>query len=73
MELDTHEISLVIQASMFDIKRPQVEILYDKNGEKYEEPRIVNLMEKNKKGQFKRSILKSIPPLDKIKIPEKYQ
>ena len=72
VELNTQEIALVIQASMFDIKRPQVEILYNKNGEKYKEPRIVNLMEKDKKGQFKRSIIKSIPPLEKFKIPDKY-
>ena len=73
VELDSHEIALVIQASMFDIKRPQVEILYDKFGEKYDEPRIMNLMEKNKKGQFKKSIVKSIPPLEKFSIPEKYR
>ncbi len=73
VELDTQEIALVIQASMFDIKRPQVEILYNKFGEKYDEPRIMNLMEKNKKGQFKKSIVKSIPPLEKFNIPEKYR
>ncbi len=73
VELDSQEIALVIQASMFDIKRPQVEILYDKFGEKYDEPRIMNLMEKNKNGQFKKSIVKSIPPLEKFSIPEKYR
>jgi hypothetical protein len=73
VELDSQEIALVIQASMFDIKRPQVEVLYDKFGEKYDEPRIMNLMEKNKNGQFKKSIVKSIPPLEKFSIPEKYR
>lgn len=71
VELDTKEIGLVIQASMLDIKRPQVEILYDNHGEKYKEPRIVNLVEKDKKGQYKRSIVKSISPKDKVLMPEK--
>ena len=71
VELDTKEIALVIQASMLDIKRPQVEILYDDHGEKYKEPRIVNLVEKDKKGQYKRSIVKSISPKDKVLVPEK--
>ncbi len=72
VELDSKEIALVIQASMLDIRRPQVEILYDGNGEKYKEPKIVNLVEKDKKGQYKRSIVKSVAPLDKFEIPDRY-
>ena len=57
---------------MFDIKRPQVEILYDKDGEKYKDPQIINLVEKDKRGRYKRSIKNSVSPLDKFKVPEKY-
>jgi len=66
VELNTREVAMVIQASMLDIRRPQVEILYNDKGEKLKEPFIVNLVEKNKKGQFKRSIVKSISPMDEI-------
>ena len=72
VELDTGEIAIVIQGSMFDIKRPQVEILYDKDGEKYKDPQIINLVEKDKRGRYKRSIKNSVSPLDKFKVPEKY-
>lgn len=72
VELDTKEIALVIQSSMLDIRRPQVEILYNSSGEKYKDPKIVNLVEKDKRGQYKRSIVKSISPLDHFQIPEKY-
>jgi len=60
VELDTGETALVIQGNVMDMKRPQVEILYNKNGEKYEEPKIVNLIDKDKRGKFKRSVVKSI-------------
>ena len=59
VELDTKEIALVIQSSMMDRKRPQVELLYDSNGEKYEQPGIVNLLEKDKKGKYKWCIRKN--------------
>jgi HD-GYP domain-containing protein (c-di-GMP phosphodiesterase class II) len=73
VELDSMEIGLVIQGSILDIRRPQIEILYNNNGEKYKNPPIVNLLEKNKKGQFRWTIMKSISPLDRYKIPEKYK
>jgi HD-GYP domain-containing protein (c-di-GMP phosphodiesterase class II) len=72
VELDTKEIALVIQSSMLDIKRPQIEILYDSTGEKYKEPKIVNLVEKDKRGQYRRSIAKSISPVDRFRVPDKY-
>jgi HD-GYP domain-containing protein (c-di-GMP phosphodiesterase class II) len=72
VELDSKEIALVIQSSMLDVKRPQVEILYDQTGEKYKEPKIVNLVEKDKRGQYKRSIVKSISPIDRFQVPDKY-
>ena len=71
VELTTKEVGLVIQPSVLDIRRPQVEILYDDEGNKYDEPYIVNLMEKDKNGVFKRSIVKTISPF-KFQIPSKY-
>ena len=72
VELDSREIGLVLQGSILDIRRPQIGILYNSEGEKYHNPPIVNLLEKNNKGQFRWTIMKSISPLDKFKIPEKY-
>lgn len=72
VELDTKEVALVVQGSLIDKKRPQVEILYDPTGEKYNEPKVVNLLEKDEKGRFRWTIVKSISPMDKFKIPEKY-
>jgi HD-GYP domain-containing protein (c-di-GMP phosphodiesterase class II) len=73
VELDSGEIGLVIQANILDVKRPQVEILYNIQGDKLEDPIIVNLMEKDRKGQYRWSIVKSIQPLKQDMIPEKYQ
>ncbi len=64
VELDTKEVGLVIQSSIIDNKRPQVEILYNQHGEKLTEPFIINLIEKNNEGKYKRTIVKSISPLD---------
>ena len=72
VELDSGETALVIQTSALDIRRPQVEILYDKNGKKYEEPSIVNLLEKDSKGKFKWTIVRSVAPKENLQIPEKY-
>ncbi|RQV95858.1 HD domain-containing protein, partial [bacterium] len=60
VELDTREIALVIQGNVMDIKRPQVEILYNADGKKYDTPVIANLIERDNRGQFRRSIVKSI-------------
>lgn len=62
VELDSHEVAMVIQGSVFDLYRPQVEILYDKDSNKLDTPKIVNLVEKDRRGKFKRSIVKSISP-----------
>lgn len=70
VELDTKEVGLVIQCSALDIKRPQVEILYDAKGNKYEEPSIVNLLEKDKKGKFKWTIVKSVAPREDLELPK---
>ncbi len=66
VELNTGDIALVIQSSVFDNRRPQVEILYDENGNKYMNPQIVNLTEKDRRGQYKRTIVRSISPMEKI-------
>jgi HD-GYP domain-containing protein (c-di-GMP phosphodiesterase class II) len=72
VELDNKEVGLVIQTSILDIRRPQVEILYDGQGGRYQEPPIINLLEKDNKGQYRWTIMKSISPLGKFKIPEKF-
>jgi len=43
VELDTGEIALVVKESLVDMRRPQVEILYDKDGKKFPEPLVCNL------------------------------
>ncbi|MDD3088668.1 MAG: hypothetical protein PHT95_01830 [Candidatus Omnitrophica bacterium] len=72
VELDTKEVALVVQASPMDKSRPQVEILYDRSGEKHPNPILVNLLEKDERGKFKWTIVKSLSPMDKFKLPEKY-
>jgi putative nucleotidyltransferase with HDIG domain len=72
VELDNGEVALVVQTSLIDKKRPQVEILYAPGGDKYSDPKLVNLLEKDEKGKFKWTIVKSISPMDKFKVPENY-
>ncbi|MFC1502066.1 HD-GYP domain-containing protein [bacterium] len=72
VEIDNGEVGLVIQTSILDIRRPQIELLYNSKGEKYQEPVIINLLEKNNKGQYRWKITKSISPLEKFKIPDKF-
>ncbi|MBN2104806.1 hypothetical protein JW835_12260 [bacterium] len=72
VEIDTGEIGLVIQSSVFDIRRPQVEILYDSQGTRYTSPHIINLVEKDRTGQYKRSIVRSISPREDMKISERF-
>ena len=72
VELDTGEIGIVIRESVFDNARPQVEVLYDSRGEKDEELRMVNLLEKDRRGRYRQSIVRSIAPSDRYEIPEKY-
>ena len=72
VELDNGEVGLVIQGSVLDKKRPQVEVLYNSEGEKYKEPRIINLLEKDRKGQFMWTIKRSLSPMEQFEIPERY-
>jgi len=73
VELDNKEVGLVVKESILDIKRPQVEILYNSKGEKEKEPYIINLLEKdNESGSYKYSIVKSILLTEKYELPRKY-
>lgn len=72
VELDTREIGLVVKESMLDIRRPQVEILYDKKGGKEGSPYIANLLEKDKNGDYKWAIVRSLSPSEKFKVPKRY-
>ncbi|MBN2417477.1 hypothetical protein JXO52_16695 [bacterium] len=62
VELDTGEVGMVIQAGVQDVNRPQVELLYDGGGRPLEETTSVNLIEKDRHGRYRRSIVKSINP-----------
>lgn len=72
VELSNHEIGLVIQRSIIDLKRPKVKILYDKHGNRYKHSNIVNLREQDNRGEYRLSILKSVFPEKNIQIPSKY-
>lgn len=72
VELNTKEIGIVVRQNEMNIKRPQVEILYDDKGEKEEKVYIADLLEKNETGQYRRTIVRSIRPSAEVKVPEKY-
>ncbi len=72
VELSNHEIGMVIQRSIMEVKRPKVQILYDKQGNKYEHPNLVNLREKDNRGKYRLSILNSVHPEKNIKMPSEY-
>jgi len=73
VELDDKSVGLVVKESILDVKRPQVEVLYNSKGEKENEPYIINLLEKNKEtGNYKTSIVKSILLTEKYELPQKY-
>ena len=70
VELDNKEMGLVIKESTLDVKRPQVEVLYSAKGERLKTPRIENLLEKDEKGKYKWTIVRSIAPSDKFKADQ---
>jgi HD-GYP domain-containing protein (c-di-GMP phosphodiesterase class II) len=72
VELDTREIGLVVKESATDLKRPQVEVLYDNRGKVVKTPYTVNLLEKDKRGKHKYTIIRSVMASEKFKIPNKY-
>ncbi|HDQ44387.1 MAG TPA: hypothetical protein ENN17_02655 [bacterium] len=69
VQLDTEEVALVIRSSLIDVRRPQVELLYDARGDRYPEKRLVSLLERDSRGRYARSIEKSIVPSMHYKIP----
>ena len=72
VELNDGTTGLVIKGGALDIRRPQVEVLYDSFGQKID-PYIINLLEKDSKtDDYKWSIIKSISPSGKFVIPDKY-
>lgn len=72
VELDSGEICLVIQRSILKIKRPKVEILYDKSGDKYRHSSLINLQDIDQRGEYRLSIVRSVSPNKEIQLPEKY-
>ncbi|HNX81314.1 MAG TPA: HD domain-containing protein [Candidatus Omnitrophota bacterium] len=74
VELTDKRVGMVVRESALDIRRPQVEILYDSNSEKVGQNYIVNLMEKDPATQeFRWSVSRSIIPSPRFEIPEKYK
>lgn len=74
VELDNQAVGLVVKESILDVRRPQVEILYNNRGEKEKNPYIINLLEKDKaSGNYKVSIVKSILLTEKHQLPDKYR
>ena len=73
VELDDRSIGLVVKENVADMKRPQVEMLYNSAGAKEKESRIVSLADKDAAtGKYKNTIVKSISFSDKYTIPPKY-
>jgi HD-GYP domain-containing protein (c-di-GMP phosphodiesterase class II) len=73
IELDNGEVGLVIQPSLLDKHRPQIEILYNEKGEKIPDPLIISLLEKDRKGRYLRSIRNSVAPWQGYEVPDKYR
>lgn len=73
VELDDKSIGIVLRQSATDIRRPQVEVLYDSDGRKIDSPRIANLLERDKgAGQYRLTIVKSIAA-GKYEVPDKFK
>lgn len=64
--LDTRELGLVYESDVVFADRPRVMIIIDSNGENVRGP-VVDLNEKNEKGKYIRSIVKTLDP-NKYKI-----
>lgn len=74
VELTDGTIGIVIRENALDIKRPQVEILYNAKGQKEGQPQLINLLEQvEKTREYKRNIVKSITPSEDFELPEKYK
>ncbi len=73
VELDTGEVGIVVKLNdMKAFDRPFVELLYESGGGEMPKPVLVNLLDTNDSGKYKRSVKGSILPSEKYKLPEKY-
>jgi HD-GYP domain-containing protein (c-di-GMP phosphodiesterase class II) len=64
--LDTKELALVYESDVVFADRPRVLIIIDKKGQKVNGP-VVNLTEKDERGKYFRSVIKTLDP-NKYKI-----
>jgi len=62
VRLDTQEVALVREVNLQDLFRPKVEVFYDSKGKRLEKSFIVDLTEKDEKGDFFRRILREMNP-----------
>ena len=69
IELDNGDVGVVIRTSMVDLYRPTVEVIYDSAGNKYSESQTINLLERDRHGDFQRAIQRSLAP-DAFEIPD---
>ena len=73
VSMDTGEIGMVVSPSIFDKRRPKVELLYNREGDMDYSGKTINLLERDdESGNFKRTILHSLIPTEKINVPNKY-
>jgi hypothetical protein len=73
VELNNRAIGIVVKESALDIRRPQVEIIYNSKGEKEKSPYIVNLLQKDADVRnYRWTIVKSVVPSDRYEVPGKY-
>ena len=72
VELSDRSIGIVLRESSLDIRRPQVELLYDAHGQKAAASRILNLLEKIRDtGDYRWTVTRSIAP-GKCEVPAKF-
>ncbi len=71
VELDTKEVGLVTGTNTKDIKRPHLKILYDKKGEKLKTPIKTDLTERDIKGNYRRTIVRTTARSDKFESKDK--
>ncbi|MFH1856994.1 MAG: HD domain-containing phosphohydrolase [Candidatus Omnitrophota bacterium] len=60
VELDTKEVGIVVKHNPDDIKRPQIKILYNSQGEKENDSYLIDLSDKDENDKYKHNIIKSV-------------
>lgn len=63
VRLYSQEVGMVVENNSQEIFRPKVEIFFDEQGRKLDKSFVVDLTEKDQRGNFKRSILRHLSPL----------